>query len=310
MLRYVTTMPPDATDQKKAFRYPFIAHEVLKSGCKFVLDYFFSLPEAEESDTETKSSTNAENLNVEALDNFIFSFLQSDECEDPVLAGYFASILGSFLQHRLRQLASYVFEVNPQVSVLLASRVSDPSIANFVGSLIQMTTQDEFEDDSTIANCFSEEREKLLKKLIDGFVGEKAATKAAIGTMLQQLFDNVWKAETFSKIVANACFGQQILLETILNSALTPIDGANNSLEERLSRRYDLQLLTDIVNLLVINKPQGPVLLGMMGDHQKEKKKRAAAAILKAQVEKENSWIGEFLVKVINSIEESLRKVA
>lgn len=313
LVRYATTTPPSDCDEKAGFRYPFVAHEVLKSGARFVLAYFFEPSDKDEADTTQASTTDgqqaaAEPYNKAALDGFAEAFLESDASDDAVLAGYFAAVVHSFLQHRRPQTAHYFFAGNARLVQLLVAKLHVASLGQLLASLLLLVSADEFEDDDgDKADAFAEERCAVVRSLLADAADASLERKAATVDLLKKLADNAWRSGFGVKVAADAIFADSAWLDAVAGKLATR--GETSSLQQRIMRRLDLELLGVIVGLLVVNKPQSPMSLGMTADHQRLKKTLTAKTILAHEMEKENKWVEEFLIRLAKIIVQGLDQV-
>jgi hypothetical protein len=176
LIAYATTMPADSQDRAHAYRYPFVSMEILKSKSPFITNYFFPLSaEKKEINEDTKNSSNADLMdmdidkellelqkniagsssshtvqrtyNKETLDSLVINFLNSNECRDPVLSGYFMQIFSSLLDHHQNQMCQYVFD-NPEIIALLIDNIDVSALATVLRMIINVRIEEinEYED--------------------------------------------------------------------------------------------------------------------------------------------------------------------
>ena len=274
------------SDPAQKYRYPFIAHEILKSGAKFVLDYFFDPPKESSFSTEAKDESTATTEpadhklhTTEALDGYIADFLESQASANPVLAGYFSSIVSSFLQHRRLQIADYFFVQRRRLMDLLITKCLNPSIGQLLSSLLLLCSAGEFddEDDGGSVADFTAERCAIYRELLAKFAAsESLELRVAIAEIFRQFAENSWRSSLGGKVIEEVLFADSKLLEQI--SADLLLEGS--SFKSRLRRKASLQFINEIVALLVKDKKPGPVLVGMTGDHQRLKRSMASAKYL------------------------------
>jgi len=107
-------MPPDDTDQKRAFKYPFVAAQLI--GCE--------APEIMERI-----------LNEESLINMLFEPLNTDQPLNLTLAGYMSRAYTALLNRNHYDVLSYLYEVHAYGTQLL-EHIYSRSIADFVEKLL------------------------------------------------------------------------------------------------------------------------------------------------------------------------------
>lgn len=109
-------MPPDDTDQKRAFKYPFVAAQLI--GCE--------APEIMER-----------MLNEESLINLLFEPLNTDQHLNLTLAGYMSRAYTALLNRNHYDVLSYLYELHTYGTQIL-EHIYSRSIADFVEKLLSI----------------------------------------------------------------------------------------------------------------------------------------------------------------------------
>ena len=112
LVGFVTRMPAKDADDMTGKKLPFVAHEILKSGCQIVSEFFLGSNQVKSSmmssvfdhDSDTNNETmqseakdTAQGINKAALEHLFKNFYSSEACNDPVLGGYVKEIIVSLV---------------------------------------------------------------------------------------------------------------------------------------------------------------------------------------------------------------------
>lgn len=153
LVHYITTMPPEDGNNQ----FPFVAHEVLKTGAKFILDYFFGVkavgggegePTSESESTKLEEGSIPEppeldkilevkkpSFQKERLDRLLKDFLKSEASLNPVLGGYVQATVATLLHRKRKEFENYFFE-DKELMPLLVSRLPSEAMTGLFKNLV------------------------------------------------------------------------------------------------------------------------------------------------------------------------------
>lgn len=314
LVRYAISMPVDPADTKTSYRYPFIAQEILKSGCGLVLDYFFprkncnSIPPEESLFQDLQSADY--DFDAEALDLLILSLLESSHANDPVLSGYLCGILTSFSSHRKQALVSYFFSF-PDLADLMLKNISDVSpLGIFLcSSSADPLDIDEAEDEEGKNKLFSFERVEVYKKIII-LLRETSDpdTQAGCLHLLRQLSKGAFNLSPGEALIGQVLF-QESLWDVLLNISLRT--KLNPSISEKYVMKGCAELLQDILVLLdpsrICATPSDALAGLSVLSGIKLNRAKVFCSKLRTKYLDENSWVetwcGAFFSKLLNFLD-------
>lgn len=290
-------MPADQHDKKNAFRYPFIAQEILKSGSSIILGYFFpkSSRDTDEStqDELVISPPEQKGFSKPDLDFYIKDFLLSPQSTDPVLSGYFGSIIASLQQQRPTLMLRYLNE-DPQIEELFLKRLDIQSISNVLKQFLS--------------------KDRMLKILKQASASKDVDNRLNARTLLLHYLKSLhnMKMDSVSEELG-FCLDQDTwksLSEEILTQKKL------TTLEQKMSMKIATELLTELISLLDKNKkfPSSEIISIYSG--LEDRSNTLLAASIKELREKyldnaesQGLWVEDFLVDHVNRLAQYLQNV-
>jgi len=144
LIDYVITESKSEDTSNRAFKYPFIAAEILSSDLKEITDQFFI------ADSSTQSTF--------PLLEKLLSFLNPTTEFNPVLTGYFCLVLNSLIDYRRKEIWEYVTTHEKYMDNLIKC-ANIEQIADLIAKLVK-------EDNGDI-NLGKEHKEVIMKLMKD-----------------------------------------------------------------------------------------------------------------------------------------------
>jgi hypothetical protein len=186
----ITVMPPDETDTKRCFKYPFIASELFASDNQSLLDLFFSSP---------------------SLFAKLFEFLENEKVET-ILAGYFSKLLLILINKKPKETMEIMNQYNCVEK--LSTKLKCMSFSDIFQKIL--TVKIEGNDQ------FLEFRTKVLVKVFQLFIGPDEVSAVFASDIVVEILDKsqelteLWKdyekiivSEECSKIINDALVSQK-----------------------------------------------------------------------------------------------------
>lgn len=279
-------MPPEG-DSKAGFRYPFVSHEILKTGAPLILDHFFGRETAPAEDESTQASIELSRvselhggaksvLRKEEMDSFFKGFLQSEASKNLVLSGYFSAIVGNFVAKKKQEMLAYFFE-DPQIPELFLARLDVPSILDLLRAFLNLESDDSFEfmeSDSDAGQAaasqpFTAERTQLFANLKRVY---KETPDTDIKLNIKQLFASITKDVTMfcgsDPFLYAILFSETDFIDHLFRDMVSLAPGV-----DRLSPKTSADLLADLLSVLNPNRKIGDSLLQQSNLYPAKKKK-------------------------------------
>lgn len=300
LVSYVMEVP---TDEKNStsYRYPFVAQEILKSGSPVVTGYFFPKSQStQDKDADSELTTEESGMpspavygySKSALDHYIKSFLRKEESTDPVLSGYFSSIVTALQQQKPAEMTRYLNE-DPEIEELLLDRISAGGVANV---LKQIMTKERFG--------------KILRQY---FLKSDSDSRLNIKTLILHYIKSVHNTRSDVESPLEFCFDENIWLR--LREDMIPNKGQKINTEERLGKKTSAEILSEFISLLDKNKKfsSGEVVISLYGSPE-DRSNILLAATIRQMREKyltqgTDSWVIDFLTEHLEGLNTFFKEV-
>lgn len=265
---------PNKTEGKQAFRYPFISHEILKSGSFIVINYFFknrqSSPEQELSEMmeKTNNDENEEEFNpktmiyTKRMDRLFKVFLNSEDRKNPVLSGYFNAIVTSLVNRKQKEMTDYFFDpLNEDIAQLLLKSLEVSSLSDLLKTFLVVKSEDFFDyatPDAVLEKCkeelqYKQRQFEIVNRMHE--VYEKTddlETKVNIKSVISHITKNYHSFGKRESFLYNIIFGKKSFTAHLIRDMIRPVE--RGDLSEKLSRKASAEILIEILGILSPSK--------------------------------------------------------
>lgn len=244
LIDFIIKEPTSDAGEKEGHKFPFVSHEILKSGSNVILEHFFpKITQRRESvnsrgsEDETTAQTTTTGIDSprssssrvlmidensyhkENLD-YMFSLLSGKGEVNCVLSGYFSKVVQSFFQRNKKDICAYFYSQDQHISHF-QHHVYSKSVADLFKSFLVLTPDETYFND--------EGNEKSSKpQIYNKFYDKRVKAFNAIYQALEKSDD----VDT----IANC----QFLIESLAAKIDQTVDGVK-LLDDVLFRKENLQ---------------------------------------------------------------------
>ena len=173
LIDYIIREPSADAGEKEGHKFPFVSHEILKSGSNVILEHFFPKitqrrdsvnSKGSEDDKTAQTSTTGidsprsssskilvvdeNSYHKENLD-YMFSLVSKKEEVNCVLLGYFSKVVQTFFQRNKKDIASYFYSQDTHVNNFL-NHLYSKSLTDLFKSFLVLTPDEVYYHEDTL----------------------------------------------------------------------------------------------------------------------------------------------------------------
>ncbi len=244
------------------------------------------------------------------MDAFFKPFLRSDASRNPVLSGYFAAIVGSFVAKKQQEMLAYFF-ADAQIPDLFLARLDVSSILELLRLFLNQDSDDQFEifeaeaDKQASSQPFMSERSSIFSKIKQAYAQTRDLD---VKMNIKQLFAAITKdvtpfagAETY---LFSVLFSEDFLEHLFADM----VDRQPAS--DRLSPKTSADLAVDLLSVLNPHRKIGDSLMQQMNMYAAKKRvyEQVAGRLRKSAFEAADSSFEQVVVRGLQRISEYLER--
>lgn len=193
LIDFIIREPASDANDKEGHKFPFVSHEILKSGSNVILEHFFpkitqrrdsvNSKGSEDEKTAQTSTTGIDSprsssskvlvvdensYHKENLD-YLFSLLSKKDELNPVLLGYFSKVTQSFFQRNKKEICSYFYSQDAHAANL-QTHLYSKSVADLFKNFLVLTPDESYyNEESSEKNGKPQVYHKFLDRRIRAY---------------------------------------------------------------------------------------------------------------------------------------------
>jgi len=228
LLDYIVFEATDKGDYNRAFKYPFYASQIFQFDIKPIIDAFFIKEESKVPSKELAQSIEGKDSDMILIDSLstpkeenkksgllekLFSFLDTKDELNPMLAGYFFKAFSGISNLCKDELLEYLFEFTNHIDNMI-KHVDNRSISATLRSILGYTKNNE-------SNKKKEEVVKKLVEALESVKNQEAAMNISwiIGKVIaeKEYLEYLMSKETVEKLFKSVNKNVSSCLKGVLN---------------------------------------------------------------------------------------------